>query len=111
MLDRFSTLGRPVFITAVGVPGKFIPGYRGRSDPASPGNGGRPWDPQLQADWIEAVYHMAFSKPFVESIAWANLADMQTSLPGGGLFDEMLRPKPAFQRLQSMKEKFRPPKK
>ncbi|HZK79472.1 MAG TPA: endo-1,4-beta-xylanase [Humisphaera sp.] len=111
MLDRFSTLGRPVFITAVGVPGKFIPDIEGDPNPALAGQWRRPWDPQLQADWIEAVYHMAFSKPFVESIAWANLADMQTSLPGGGLFDEMLRPKPAFQRLQSMKEKFRPPKK
>ena len=30
---------------------------------------------------MEAVYHMALSKPFVESIAWANLADInQTGL-------------------------------
>ncbi|HWE02814.1 MAG TPA: endo-1,4-beta-xylanase [Tepidisphaeraceae bacterium] len=111
MLDRFSTLGRPVFITAVGIPGRYTPDIEGNPNPALAGRWRRPWDSQLQADWIEAVYHMAFSKPFVESIAWANLSDMQPSLPGGGLFDEMLRPKPAFQKLQTMKEKFRPPKK
>ena len=43
----------------------------------------------------------------IESIAWANLADLQPTLPGGGLLDDMLRAKPAFQRLQLMREKFK----
>jgi hypothetical protein len=111
MLDRFSSLGRPVFITAIGVPGKVTPDYQAGADPSQAGRWRRPWDATLQAEWIEAVYQMAFSKPFVESVAWANLADMQSTLPGGGLFDEMLRPKPGFTKLQSMKERFRPLKK
>ena len=41
---------------------------------------------------MEAVYQMAMSKPFVESIAWSNLADIRQTLPGGGLLDESLRP-------------------
>ena len=107
MLDKFSTLGRPVFLTAVGAPGRATPDAGSTVDPSSAGRWRRPWDPQLQADWMEAVYHMALSKPFVESIAWANLADLSPSLPGGGLFDDMLRAKPAFQRLQLIREKFR----
>jgi hypothetical protein len=107
MLDKFSTLGRPVFLTAVGVPGRASPDVGGTIDPAQAGRWRRPWDQQLQADWMEAVYNMAFSKPFVESIAWANLADLQPTLPGGGLLDDMLHPKPSFQRLQLMREKFK----
>ena len=56
---------------------------------------------------MEAVYHLALSKPFVESVAWSNLADLHPTLPGGGLLDDMLQPKPAFQQLQQMREKFR----
>ena len=111
LLDRFSTLGRPVFLTAVCAPGRYTPdaGDRseGRLDPALAGRWRRPWDPQLQADWMEAVYQVALSKPFIESVAWGNLADLSQTLPGGGLLDDMLRPKPAFQRLQQMREKFR----
>lgn len=111
MLDRFSTLGRPVFLTAVGSPGRNTPATPGGADPSAAGRWHRPWDAQLQAEWIEAVYHVAFSKPFVESVAWANLADLQPSLPGGGLFDEAMRPKPAFAKLLQMKDKFRQQKK
>ena len=56
---------------------------------------------------MEAVYHLALSKPFVESIAWNNLADVNQTIPGGGMLDDMLRPKPAFTKLQLMREKFK----
>jgi len=111
LLDRFSTLGRPVFLTAVGVPGRATPDSgdvsEGRLDPAAAGRWRRPWDEQLQAEWLEAVYQMALSKPFVESIAWSNLADLHPTLPGGGLLDDMLRPKAGFEKLQQLRERLR----
>ena len=110
LLDKFSTLGRPLFITAVGAPGRYSPDPSddsdGQLDPSFGGRWRRPWDPQLQADWMEAVYHLALSKPYVESLAWGNLADIRPSLPGGGLLDDVLRPKPAFTKLQEMRTKF-----
>ena len=111
LLDKFSTLGKPVFLTAVGCPGRATAdpadASEGRLDPAAAGQWRRPWDPQLQAEWMDAVYHMALSKPFVESIAWADLADVNHSIPGGGMLDDMLRPKPVFNKLQTLREKFR----
>ena len=111
MLDRYGALGRPIFLTAVGSPGRWLPDpsdeSEGRLDPSSAGQWRRQWDPDLQAEWMEAVYHVALSKPFVESIAWGNLADLHQTLPGGGLLDDMLRPKPAFLKLQQMREKFK----
>jgi len=109
LLDRFSTLGRPVYLTAVCAPSRNTPDpgdiSEGRLDPSQAGRWHRPWDPQLQADWLDAVFKMAYSKPYVESIAWGNLADLSHDVPGGGLFDDMLRPKPSFARLQDLREK------
>jgi hypothetical protein len=110
MLDKFSMMGRPVFLTAVGVPGRATADpsdvSMGRLDPALGGRWRQPWDQQLQAEWMETVYRVALSKPFVESIAWANLADMGQTLPGGGLLDDMLQPKPVFDRLLKLREQF-----
>jgi hypothetical protein len=113
LLDKFSTLGRPVFLTAVGVPSRATPdpadASEGRWDPNLGGRWRRPRDAQLQTEWMEAVYQVALSKPFVESIAWANLADLHPTLPGGGLFDDVLQPKPAFAKLQQLREKLKQP--
>jgi hypothetical protein len=107
MLDRFSTLGRPLFITAISAPSRNTPDpgdlTEGKLDPAAAGRWRRPWDPQLQAEWMEAVYRIALSKPYVESIAWGDLADISQNLPGGGMLDDMLRPKPALQKMQEMR--------
>jgi hypothetical protein len=110
MLDKFATMGRPLFLTAVCAPGRNTPDPEDRSagkfDPSRGGRWKRPWDPVLQAEWMDAVYHMALSKPYVESLAWANLADIHPSLPGGGLLDDVLQPKPALTKLTEMREKF-----
>jgi hypothetical protein len=110
MLDKFSTLGRPLFLTGIGVPGRATADSSdasvGRLDPSAGGRWHRPWDPQLQAEWMEAAYRVALSKPFVESVAWANLADMGHTLPGGGLLDEMMQPKPVYERLHKMRDQF-----
>ncbi len=112
MLDRFSTLGRPVFLTAVSAPGRMTPdstdASEGRLDPAEGGRWHRPWDPYLQAEWMEAVYRVALSKPFIESIAWGDLADVNPNMPGGGLFTDTFQPKPAYEKLQEMRKQFHP---
>lgn len=111
LLDKFSTLGRPVFLTSVGCPSRSTedPGdiSEGHWNPSLAGRWHRPWDPQLQAEWMEAVYQLALSKPFVEAVAWSNLADLRQTIPGGGLLDDMLQPKPSFTKLQQMREKYK----
>jgi hypothetical protein len=84
------------------------PGDRsdGKLNPAQAGRWHRPWDPQLQAEWTAAVCRLALSKPYVESIAWGNLADINNTIPGGGLMNDMFQPKPAFNKLQEMRGEF-----
>ncbi len=86
MLDKFSTLGRPLFLTSLCVPGRSTPrsarSIRRQSSIRSlAGKWKRPWDPELQAEWLSAAYRVALSKPYIESIAWGNLADISSHAP------------------------------
>jgi GH35 family endo-1,4-beta-xylanase len=107
-LDKFATLGKPLFLTAMCVPGRNYPDPAdlsdGRLDPSSAGQFRGPWDATLQADWIEAVTRLALSKPYVESLAWSNLSDRRPSMPSGGLLDANFKPKPAYERIQAMRQ-------
>ena len=103
MLDRFAPLNKPVFVTAVACPDSH----------ASPTDEGgrwfRKWDRELQAQWLRDVYSLCMSKPFVESVAWADLVDgKRTVLPGAGLFDDLLQPKASAVALRDLRNAARP---
>ncbi|HWB53380.1 MAG TPA: endo-1,4-beta-xylanase, partial [Tepidisphaeraceae bacterium] len=109
MLDRFATLGKSVFITSISAPGRNTADAgdisEGKFDPAAAGRWHKPWDPEVQADWLEQIYKVILSKPYVENIAWADLADLNQTVPAGGLLDDMFRPKPAMTRLSDMRNR------
>jgi len=97
-LDKLGNLGKTMHLTAVQVP----------SEPSANGDhwyGGywrEPWTESIQAQWVKEFYTIALSKPFVESITWADLADRPGSetLPSGGLLATDLRPKASFKVLK-----------
>ena len=109
LLDRFSTLGKPVMISALGAPSsppESVPGVGG-----SPGTWRRPWSDALQAKWLEAVTDVALSKPFVEAICWQDLVDMPAktlsqnqSVPFGGLTNADLSPKPSLRTWANLRK-------
>ena len=111
MLDKFSTLGRPVYITGMCVPGRNQPdpadASEGGLDPNLAGRWHKEWEPEIQAEWMDQVYKLAMSKPYVESIAWGNLADLGHTVPGGGLLDDMLKPKASYEQMQELRERFK----
>lgn len=108
MLDRFSTLGKPLFCTGFGVPGKASPDSNdvsgGALDPGVAGRWHEPWSPERQAQWLDEFSRIALSKPYVENLCWANFSDTAPTLPGGGLLTDMLQPKPAMKSVQSLRE-------
>lgn len=108
MLDRFSTLGKPVFLTSLGVPDRANPdpadASGGALDPASAGRWHTPWTPDNQAKWLDEFTRIALSKPYIENICWANFADLAPTMPGGGLLDDLLQPKPAMRAVQALRD-------
>src|SRR5262249_54656787 len=93
-LDRIGSFGKPVHITAVQVPSAPT---LGEGALAGGGSWWKPWSETVQARWIKEFFAVAFSKPFIESITWKDLADRPTGLvPTGGLVNADLTPKSGY---------------
>ena len=94
ILDFFAAVAKPLHITAVEVPSKNGTG------PHSGNVAGiwhEQWDEARQAQWIEQFYRIAFSKPFVETVTYANFADMKHGvIANSSLLKEGFEPKQSF---------------
>jgi GH35 family endo-1,4-beta-xylanase len=100
MLERIEALGKPVFITEIGVPSRDDD-----LDTFSSDEGRYPvhrWDPEQQADWAETMFTLLMSRPAVHGIAWYDLVDHQPFLPDGGLLDAAWQPKPVYRRIERL---------
>jgi GH35 family endo-1,4-beta-xylanase len=94
LIDRVANLGRPVHVTAVGVP----------SDVPTVDAGGHPWSESVQADWLADFTQIALSRPYLESICLQTLADgIGNGIASGGVLRADLTPKPAFKRLAEVR--------
>jgi GH35 family endo-1,4-beta-xylanase len=104
MLNRFKAFDRPLQISEIscnsadGVdpasmrPKSLVPGWHG------------PWTEMMQADWLEAIYTLCYSKPEFEAVGYWDLADAGGHFwPHGGLLRKDFTPKESFHRLLSLK--------
>ncbi|MCH7701617.1 MAG: endo-1,4-beta-xylanase [Planctomycetes bacterium] len=101
VMDRFN-VGRPLHITAIGVPSAAPEG--GETAAACTGEWHGPWSERLQARWIAEFYSVALSKPFVETVSWKPMSDKETHpTPHCGLLRADLAPKPAYRELTKLR--------
>jgi endo-1,4-beta-xylanase len=104
MLDRFKVFQRPLHISEISCssapgldaasmrPEVLIPGWHG------------PWTETMQADWLEAIYTLCYSKPEFEAVGWWDLADYGGHFwPNGGLLHKDFSPKESYLRLLALK--------
>jgi endo-1,4-beta-xylanase len=105
MLDRFRHFNKPMHITEIatasadGLDPKSM-----RPNTAAPGWHG-PWSEATQADWLEAIYTLVYSKSEFEAIGWWDLTDMEGHFwPHGGLAHADLTPKLAYNRLGELQK-------
>ncbi len=107
MLDRFTNFKRPLHITELSCnsadgldpasmrPKSLVPGWHG------------PWTETMQADWLEAIYTLCYSKPEFEAVGWWNVADFGGHFwPYGGLLDKDLSPKESWLRLKNLQHRW-----
>lgn len=102
LLDSFAPMAKSIYITDVEVPSRS---GSGPYDGAVAGIWHQKWDESRQSRWIEQFYRIALSKPFVDAVTYANLADGQGStIAHSGLLSDHLEPKESygvFERLHS----------
>ncbi len=102
MLERFGKFGKPVHITEHAMASDTS------EDPAS--NVKTPWghwhaphSQANQADWIEQLWTIAYSKPFVTAITYWDFCDKGGHFwPHGGFLDKDLKPKEVYYRIQKL---------
>lgn len=111
LVERFEAFGRPVQLTEVGA-------SSGPSDrsvklgtlgvPNEPYVWHRHWDEELQADWAEGLYTLAYSKPYVEAVNWYDFLDGQDWIENGGLIRNRDGDrKAAFHRLRRLRDEWK----
>lgn len=87
LIDRLEQFGRPVQLTEVGASaGPTLESLQSGKLPLSeePYVWHRPWDEELQADWMEGLYTMAYARPFIEAVNWYDFVDPYSWIPNGG---------------------------
>jgi len=101
-LDCFAQVAKPVHITGVAVPDR-LDGTDG--EPERAGAWHRPWDAEMQGQWVEQFYRIALGKPFVQSVTYSYLADPSCEeVPGGGLLSARYEPKHALLALARLQK-------
>jgi hypothetical protein len=99
-LDYFAMVAKPLYITDVEVPSQMGSGlYDGKVA----GIWHEEWNQSRQGQWIEQLYKIALSKPFVERVTYSNLADTEDStIANSGLLTPELEPRESFHALNKL---------
>ncbi len=113
LLDQFGSFGKPLHVTAAGVPSSTEPDQLDASGgqlAVQPGGWWHaPWDQQVQSRWVDAFYHIAIGKPFVTSVCWTHLSDRKGHFfPHAGLLSSTLETKASYNEMLSMKKEIWP---
>ena len=108
LMDEFSVHGKTLHITACQVPSSVRSdrndAWGGSAHSRSAGAWHAMWSPRLQAEWLQGIYRLGMSKPFVESLCWRDLSDAPGHhLPNGGLCTADMKPKLALTEMRNLK--------
>ncbi len=105
-LERFEQFRKAFHVSEIGAPGgptnaSVASGTVGF--PKEPYPWHRPWDEELQADWTESMYTLAYSKPFISGCVWHDLVDTDAYIENGGYLRSFKgEPKPVYDRLAAL---------
>jgi hypothetical protein len=100
ILDYFAPIAKPLYMTNVAVPSR---NGSGSHDGEVAGIWHGEWDQARQGQWVEQFYHIALSKPFVDTVTYSDLTDRKNStIANGGLMTTRLEPKESFRTLKRL---------
>ncbi|MCE5187346.1 MAG: endo-1,4-beta-xylanase [Planctomycetaceae bacterium] len=93
-LDCFAAVPKAVHITGVSVPDSPGPDVMATE---RAGCWRKPWDPSIQAAWIEEFYKASLGRPFINTVTYSCLADHPDQPTAGcGLLTKDMTPKKSF---------------
>jgi hypothetical protein len=107
MLNRFTEFKKPIHITEIATASQAgLDPESMRPKTEAPGWHGT-WSEATQADWVEGIYTLVYSKPEFEAIGWWDFCDAPGHFwPFGGLLRKDMTPKLAYARLLELQKKW-----
>jgi hypothetical protein len=106
MTERLAQYGRPIQITEIGATSSSTAESVASGDlplPELPYSWHHHWDEELQAEWLEQIYTILYSKPWIEAISSYDFVDPNSFIENGGLLASPAgEPKPAYRRLERL---------
>jgi endo-1,4-beta-xylanase len=105
LLERLSVFGKPIYITEIGASSNFVapnPSGAMNAPAGEPYAWHRHWDEELQADWLEQVYTMYYSRKNIKAINWYDFSDFRPFIVNGGLVREDCSTKQSFTRTKNL---------
>jgi len=88
MIERYEKFNKKVQLSEIGVtagPANHFVKLGTMDLPRQPYEWHRHWDEELQADWLEGVYTLGYSKPFIQAANWFDFVDPFSYIDNGGL--------------------------
>jgi len=101
LLERLAQFGKPIYLTEIGASSNLSQISAG-GEWKEPYAWHRHWDEELQADWLEQVYTIYYSKPYIKTINWYDFSDFRPFIQNGGLVREDSSTKPSFDRMRKL---------
>lgn len=105
LIERFEKFGKPIYITEIGASAGVTNGAIATGEMTisnDPYDWHRRWDEELQADWLEQVYTLYYSRPSIKAINWYDFSDFRPFIKSGGLVREDASIKRSFTRLKEI---------
>jgi GH35 family endo-1,4-beta-xylanase len=108
LLERLEKFARPVQLTEVGTssgPSKASIDNGSLEISQEPYIWHRHWDQNLQAEWLEGLYTLAYSKKWIEAVNWYDFVDPYSWIKNGGLIESPKgEKKVAYERLMKLQK-------
>jgi endo-1,4-beta-xylanase len=105
LLERLAAFGKPMYITEIGASSNLAttsPTGAITAPESEPYSWHRHWDEELQADWLEQVYTIYYSRPYIKAINWYDFSDFRPFIANGGLVREDCTTKQSFVRAKNL---------
>ncbi len=95
IIERYTRFNKSIHITEFSLPSSYGADW-------TAGYWKAPWAPELQADYAEHVYTLAYAHPQVHSVTWWDVMDTKPAVITGGLIHSDGTPKPVFNRIADL---------
>lgn len=111
LIERYEQFGKPMHISEIGCPGGpteySVKMGTEPFPPEEPYLWHHHWDEETQADWLEQIYTLIYSKPYIKAGNWFDFVEPHSYMQNGALLKNISGEKKAsYHRFKKVVDRF-----